>query len=133
MSDNTNTNTTFSWRRKRFGERMPDNLDELILIIGDDAFTYEDALSKLRTRRVVAIRILNQALKKFKPKSVEELATRITVTDLFACDGVGMTTLYVWLNVLTYKNIDVDAWLNNEYSATQMYNMRPRRRKKRRR
>lgn len=122
----------FSWRKKRFGERMPDNLDEPILIIGEDSFTYEDALTKLRTRRVVAIRILNQALKKFEPKSVAELANRITVTDLFGCDGVGMTTLYMWLNVLTYCNIDVDAWLNNEHSAAKMYGMRPKRKKRRR-
>lgn len=122
----------FAWRRARFGERMPDNLDEPILTIGEDSFTYEDAITKLRTRRMVAMRILNQALKKFEPKSVEELAARITVTDLFACDGVGMTTLYVWLNVLTHKHIDVDAWLNNEYSASQMYNKRPKRKRRRR-
>lgn len=124
--------SAFSWREQRFGSNFSDGLEEPILVIGEDRFTYEDAITKLRTRRTVAMRILNQALKKFEPKSVEELASRITVTDLFTCDGVGITTLYVWLNVLTHKNIDVDAWLNNEYSASQMYNKRPKRKKRRR-
>jgi hypothetical protein len=123
---------SYSWKR-RFGDSVPDDLEEPILSIGEDIFTYTDTLEKLRTRRMGAVRILNKALQKFKPESVTELAYRITVADLFACDGVGITTLYVWLNVLTYKGIDVDAWLSNEKSAWQMYNMRPKRKKRRRR
>ena len=109
-----------SWE-SRFGASWHDTLGEVVLAIGTDVFTRRDIAVKLGCVNVKAARILHKVLRKFKPKSVAELTQRLTVEELFATNGVGITVLYVWLNVLSYKGIGAEAWLNNELSISTMY------------
>ncbi len=75
---------------------------------------------------------MNKVLRRLKPQSIEDAASRLTVEEFFSTRGVGQSTLGVWLDVLSYKNVDVEAWLNNNLSVSRMYNEARVRRKYRR-
>ncbi|MHB1316258.1 MAG: hypothetical protein ACYCZW_00165 [Minisyncoccota bacterium] len=110
----------YSWRDQRFNG-LADDLSEVVLTIGTDRFTYADVGGKLRTRKMKSVMILNKTLAQFLPENIMELADRLDLNMLMGCDGVGMSTLYVWLNVLTYKKISVDDWLQNKLTGRTMY------------
>ncbi len=105
----------------RFSPSLLEKDREVILEIGSDIFTRTELATELRSTRVRAASILSRGLRKFKPQNVEELVTRFTVRDFFAMPGVGPVTFRVWLDVLSYKNIDVEKWLNNQLSVSTMY------------
>lgn len=105
----------------RFGDSLHSRLESIVLSIGEDKFTRRDVATKLRCLNVVAAGKLDRVVRKFNPQNVEDLAKRMTVDHLFSIEGVGSMTLYVWLNVLTYKGLSVEDWLNNNLSVSAMY------------
>lgn len=110
-----------SWER-RFSPSWHDRRTEVVLAIGSDTFTRREIGTLLISPDLKAAGILNKVLRKYDPKNVEELAKRLTVDELFGTPGVGQSTLGVWLDVLSYKEIDVEEWLNNKLTVPQMYN-----------
>lgn len=59
-----------------------------------------------------AASILHQALARFKPRNVKELAARIDLHDLRGRKGVGERTVILWLYILDSVGVDSMGWLS---------------------
>lgn len=95
------------------GKAYTDRLDEPVITIGRDVITFREIGKVLGAPHIVAARRLNEAVQVFKPKSIIELAGRMTVDQLIASrPGVGVTTVVVWMWLLEHAGRNPERWYN---------------------
>ncbi len=105
----------------KLGKTFLDKFSEIVLAVGRDMFTRREMIEKLGCANFTAAKRLTWALDRFRPKSVREVAGRITLNDLWAVDGVGITTVYVWTSVLEYSGIDSVNWISSDLNIPSSY------------
>jgi transcriptional regulator of aromatic amino acid metabolism len=104
------------WRNERLlGKTFLDHQREVVLRIGNDAWTRDEMVSQLKCANINAARLLTRAAEKLQVESVKQMAARISLEDLFAVKQVGITTVYVWLCVLdALADQDPMRWIDRD-------------------
>lgn len=116
------------------GKTFIDRLDEPILSIGKDVFSRRQMIDELHCANFAAAARLSQAVEGFAPKSINDLARRLSLDNLLGVDGVGVMTVFVWLTVLDHAGKDPEGWLNTDVNVPTAYaNSKPERRRRPRR
>src|SRR5579862_3567826 len=109
-----------AWENK-MGASFLSRQDEPILVIGQNVFTRRQLIEELRCANFAAAARLNSALGHFSPKGLKELAARIDSADLMGLEGVGVTTVYVWLCVLEHVGKDPIRWIDVDVTVPTAY------------
>lgn len=86
---------------------------EVVVRVGSYELTRQDMIEKLRCGNFRAGKILSEAIRPMKAQDVQELANRLTTQTFFDLKGVGETAFFVWLCLLEYAKVDVNAWLQS--------------------
>jgi hypothetical protein len=96
------------------GKTFLDRQNEVVLRIGNDAWTRDELVTRLRCANVNAARLLTKAAEQLQVENVKQMAARVTLEDLFALKHVGITTVYVWLCVLESDTHDPLKWIDRK-------------------
>ena len=105
-----------TWK-DRIGKNYVDRLPETIVQVGKDQFTRRDLVVKAETANFFAAANLDIVLQRFKPKGVRELARRIDLHHLMEYEGIGDTAVMVWCSILDSRGVNVDAWLQQDFTT----------------
>lgn len=85
--------------------------DEPVLRVGKDVITFREFNNEFPFPHLTAARRLNREIQKFKPKSVRELAARLSPDELLLrCHTVGEITMMMWMFLLERSGLNPDRW-----------------------
>lgn len=99
-----------SWERN-IGHRYIDRGPDVLIQIGRDSLTYTEFAKRTEKYNFPAVRNLEIALAKFKPKSVKDVAHRTDQFQLMDKGNIGDTAIMVWCHIMEMHGIDVNKWL----------------------
>ncbi len=118
-----------AWR-DRIGQKFVDRLPETVVKVGSDEFTRRDLVIDVESANFQAAAALDEAIQHFHPKGVVEVSKRVDQHMLRARGYIGDTAIFVWCGILEAKGVNVDRWLDQDF--TERNKERRRRRLKRR-
>ncbi len=105
--------------KDEIGQNFVDRLDDIVIEIGGDAFSRRELVKIANVANFIAAQTLGEVLKrKWKPKNVASLAKDIDIHMLLAQDRIGDTAVMVWCSILEASGIDVNAWLDQDFTET---------------
>lgn len=101
------------WNNQRLlGKTFVDRQHEIVLRIGKTGYTRQQMVDTLHCGNFNAARRLSRAAEQLAVNSAQEMATRVSLEDLFRIRDVGVTTVYVWLCILETLNKNPLQWLD---------------------
>jgi hypothetical protein len=107
------TNGHGSWNDQRLlGKRFVDVQHEIVLRIGKTGWTRQEMVDRLHCGNFNAARRLTRAAQQLGVASAQEMASKVSLEDLFKVRDVGVTTVYVWLCILEGMNKNPLQWLD---------------------
>lgn len=107
------TNGHGNWNDQRLlGKRFVDLQHEVVLRIGKTGWTRQEMVDRLHCGNFNAARRLTRAAQQLGVGSPTEMASRVSLEDLFKVRDVGVTTVYVWLCILEGINKNPLQWLD---------------------
>lgn len=108
----TNGHST-GWNDQRLlGKHFVDVQREVVLQIGKNGYTRQEMIDKFHCGNFNAARRLSRAAQDLGVNSVQEMASRVSLEDLFKVRDVGVITVYVWLCILEGNNKNPLQWLD---------------------
>ncbi len=95
------------------GRRYIDHGPDVLIQIGKDSLTYTEFAQTAEKYNFPAVRNLEMALAKFKPKpkSVKDAAKRTDQFQLMAKGNIGDTAIMVWCHIMEMHGVNVNQWL----------------------
>lgn len=101
------------WNNQRLlGKGFVDRQHEVVLRIGKTGWTRQEMVDRLHCGNFNAARRLSRAAEQLQVHSAQEMATKVSLEDLFRVRDVGVTTVYVWLCILETLNKNPLQWLD---------------------
>lgn len=102
-----------NWNDQRLlGKHFIDTQREIVLRIGKTGWTRQEMVDRLKCGNFNAARRLTRAATELGVSSAQEMASRVSLEDLFKVRDVGVTTVYVWLCILEGMNKNPLQWLD---------------------
>jgi hypothetical protein len=121
------------WRSETLlGKTFLDKQHEGVLVIGKDVWTRQEMVENLKCGNFVAAANLSKIAHKLQVDSLQQLASRFTMGDLFVENGCGITTMYVLMCALEAQQRNPLDWIdrkNNELVTLSTEHNRARKEK----
>jgi hypothetical protein len=105
----------------RMGARHVRHTQEIVLDFGREQFTRNEIPARLGLNNTQSIGILNRAIRAWDPKSIRDLARKMTRDGLWARDRVGTTTMEYWLVCMEVHSLDSKKWFRSKSSIPAGY------------
>jgi hypothetical protein len=104
------------WRDSALlGKTFLDRQAQPILRIGKDAWSRQEIVDDLHCGNFVAAQNLTRVADELDAKSLDDLAARYTLEDLFQINRCGITTVFVFLSALDSRGKkDPMEWIDHE-------------------
>jgi hypothetical protein len=96
------------------GKTFVEKQQEGILAIGKDVWSRQEIVDDLHCGNFVAAQNLTKVARKLQVESLDQLVSRFTIEDLFAQEGFGITTMFVFMCAQEARAKDPLKWVDRK-------------------